>query len=238
MFGSIGFRTTVYDILGYFIPGAIGLFVVWLSVWAGLGRGFAWGLVGALNEASVVGCVMIAVVVYITGHLINSLSSWLLERGLLAKYFRSQADWVGRLEYESEKGQGKKQAHAKRTLDSYELLFGYRPENKDWLFVTGYIDEFMPGASATALRFQAFYGMGRSVALLCFLATIPVSVILTKHGWMVRWCLSGGLVVAGILFLNQYLRFVRNHRDFLAGIPLLVEYRQRNRITSTDAEEI
>lgn len=217
MLNTLSARATFYDIIGYFVPGmlACGIVLIWLNVLGGEavidcvcelanGHWFAASIVGVSLS-------------YVAGHCANSCSSWLLEKHIYQKRFATAANWHKRLLEKSPEREGviKSVVDAEFGLDIAKL----KPFD---LLIR--MEEFLPQATMSGFSFLCFYGMCRTLALLAWLAAIPVGVFMgMKWGGGCIANISAGVVTGvlmcavGALFVNQYLRFVCYYYDFLGS---------------------
>lgn len=217
MLNTLSARATFYDIIAYFVPGLIALCVVWLWVVILGGGGFTGEILDAMFKHWVATSVLGVALSYVAGHCANSCSSWLLEKHLFAERFAEASNWHKRVcDFSPERAVViKKVVNAEFGVDLEKL----KPFD---LLIR--MEEFLPQATMSGFSFLCFYGMSRTMALLSWLAAIPVGIYIGTN-----WCgccfamVSAGVVtgvllcVIGALFINQYFRFVRYYYDFLAS---------------------
>ena len=77
----------------------------------------------------------------------------------------------------------------------------------------------MPSAAITGLCFLSYYGMCRTLSLLCLL-TVPLVSILCFSDYELCAMSPIVLLVAGVVFWHQYTRFVVYYYDFLGSTLL------------------
>ncbi len=217
MLNTLSARATFYDIIAYFVPGMLACGVVW--VWLNILGGesvidFVCELANEhLFAASVVGVALS----YVLGHCANSCSSWLLEKHIYQQSFASAADWYKRLHEKS----AEREVVIKSVVDEE---FGVEISKLKTFDLLIRMEEFLPQATMSGFSFLCFYGMCRTLALLSWLAAIPVGVsmgMIWDGGCIAN--IVAGVVTAvlmcavGALFVNQYLRFVSYYYDFLGS---------------------
>lgn len=96
MISNFGARTTFYDMIGYLMPGILSLGILWMYWYVLIDPQtalfFASFMVRHVGITSI-GLVMVG---YAMGHLVNSLSSLLLEKWIFRKAFKDSKNWFGR----------------------------------------------------------------------------------------------------------------------------------------------
>lgn len=217
MINTLSARATFYDIIAYFMPGLIAIGVVWLWILILCGQEFSSEMMGVMFEHWVVVSILGVALSYVAGHCANSCSSWLLEKHIFAKRFANASNWQARLHECSPEREGIVSKIAKTE-------FGIDPAELKPFDLLIRMEEFFPQATMSGFSFLCFYGMSRTMALLSWLAVIPVGIyggINCCGGRGSVVCVgvvTGALMcVVGALFLNQYIRFVRYYYDFLAS---------------------
>ena len=217
MLNTLSARATFYDIIAYFVPGLITLGVVGLWIVILGGGGFTTEMVDAMFEHWVAASILVVALSYVTGHSVNSCSSWLLEKHIFAERFADASNWYKRLHDLSPE----RELVVKKVVDAE---FGVDAEKLKPFDLLIRMEEFLPQATMSGFSFLCFYGMSRTMAFLSWVAAIPVGIFIGMN-----WCgccytmvcagvVTGVLVCAvGALFVNQYLRFVRYYYDFLAS---------------------
>ena len=217
MLNTLSARATFYDIVAYFVPGLIALGVVGLWIVILGGGGFASEMIDVMFKHWVAASILGVALSYVAGHCANSCSSWLLEKHLFAERFADASNWHKRLHDCSPE----RESVVKKVVDAE---FGVAPEKLKPFDLLIRMEEVLPQATMSGFSFLCFYGMSRTMALLSWLAAIPVGIFIGMN-----WCgccytmicvgvVTGVLMCAvGMLFANQYLRFVLYYYDFLAS---------------------
>lgn len=227
MFNNLTSRATFYDVTGYLIPGIIALGIGWATCFIYVGNSFLNGTITTLSKlGGVVTTLVIIAVGYVCGHLLNAISSALIERWWLKRRFVIAKDWQTRL---SVKGSVREAIIRSRA----RAVFGVDIDELKSFDLRIRAEEKMPQSFVTGFCFLSFYGMCRTLALTSFMA-IP---LVAKFGWdscsctcqyawickllvsLVFILLTGSITIA---FAYQYLRFVTNYYDYLCSTLLYV----------------
>lgn len=225
MFANLSARGTFYDISGYLIPGMFAECIGWLSWYAFGAVDLALGLVSQIWEKGglLFGMAFVAVG-YACGHLVNSLSSAVYEKGVFSKQYRDAANWQGR-------AKGMDVSRYNKMQERSKDVFGLQIEDLKVFDLLIRAAEYLPRSFVSGFSFLSFYGMSRSMSLLFLLAIPSVWKIAycacnctcegataCKIGFAVLCVLP--IVLSAILFYHQYLRFVKYYADFLGSTLL------------------
>ena len=218
MFNGLSFRTTIYDIFGYLMPGF--LLISLCRIISQIHSGATFPMLTL--PSNVIGAFEHLVLSYVLGHAVNALSKIVYEKGLFAKQFQNAKNWQARVTDET-----RRKNLETRTKTLFNLSLSELSDKE----LRIRCEEKLPQAYSTGFTYLSFYGMSRSLALLC-LPLLPILVYTTWH-----WCyfveckcvrsvlaLLGGSLALGLayLFKYQYLRFVELYYDYL-GASLLVD---------------
>lgn len=213
MLNTLSSRATFYDVVGYLVPGVltIGIVVFWGYVFADVEQ--VLRLIRAILRYSFISSIFLCALGYILGHLMNSFSSCLLEKWLLSCRFNKAKDWRLRLGTDDRKNRIRRNVVSEYGVDVASLTsFDIRIR----------MEEKMPNATITGFSFLSFYGMSRTLALLFWIAAIPVAEYL-RTAYSSWWVFGGSFIVCvglGFLLVYQYLRFVEYYYDFLGSTLL------------------
>jgi hypothetical protein len=220
MFDSLTSRATFYDITGYLVPGICAEGVAWLWLYAFRPEPAVALLSGPLwKGGGFVVAVLLVATGYIAGHLVNDLSCIIIQKWLFRKPFARAMDWRTR----SLKNSPKRMDRIRER--SFEL-YGLLPEDLKTFDLRIRGEEGMPQSFVTGFSFLSFYGMNRTLSLLCVLASVPCCELARRTGLLPHPAASVFLALAltvgsAALFLHQYLRFVEYYYNYL-GSTLLV----------------
>ena len=214
MLNTLSSRATFYDVIGYLIPGslAIGVVLAWWCVF--IDANVVMRLIRVSLQHSFLAVVCVSAIGYVLGHLMNSLSSFVLEKHLFANRFNNAKNWQSRL------GADDRASHVKGNV--------LREYGVDIRSLTPFdirirMEEKMPNATITGFSFLSFYGMSRTLALLTWMMAIPVAELLRMffNSWCAFAVAFAVVVLLGLLFVNQYIRFVKYYYDFLASTLMI-----------------
>ena len=218
MLNTFSARATFYDIVGYLLPGIVsfGVFGLWIVILGG--DDFIDVVMKIIGKhwfgASILGCALS----YLAGHCANSFSSFVFEKHIFAKRFENESNWYKRLHDNSPE----REAVISKIVDAE---FGIELKDLKPFDLLIRMEEYFPKATISGFSFLCFYGMCRTMALLAWLSIIPVGIYfgteINVFGCVTLMFVHGvgmslTMVLVGLLFLNQYFRFVKNYYDFLA----------------------
>lgn len=202
--GSLGFRATFYDIIGYMIPGTMALFVGWAYV-------FTWGdIVFAKKIMRLVvsnlgfSLMLLAAAGYICGHAVNALSSFALELPIRKWFMKDWKDWTSRID----------ERKLKRVNEIADKEFGVSAKELNAFDIRTRMEAKLPGPAVTSLCFLSYYGMSRNLVALAILAA-PIA-------FTISWYQGAVVLSSACLFWYQYRRFVIYYYDSL-GSSLMME---------------
>ena len=221
MYNSLGVRATFYDVIGYLIPGMLMLCIGWSWWYACVDCESAIRFAKLLSNHAFLTTILLCAIGYVIGHLANSISSLILEKWIFKNQFLNAKKWLNRA----------KAANAERakTISENALTeFRVSAEALSSFDLRIYMEEKMPNATITGFSFLSFYGMSRTLALLSWMATIPICVIIgqlfTGKSSLIAATLSCiAMISIGGFFTYQYLRFVEYYYDFLGSTLMNVQ---------------
>ncbi len=223
MLNTLSSRATFYDVIGYLVPGVIAVVIGWLWILF-FDRDFAMWCVRLVAQHGVYAAFFLVAGGYVTGHLVNSMSSLLLEKLTLKKHFATAKQWYTRVvEKYPEK--------AKRIEENVLNEFDVEVNELTAFDMRIRMEESMPNATITGFSFLSFYGMNRTMALLLWLGSLPMAMLASDK--YIGCCAFGVgsavfivFFVAGLFFCYQYIRFVEYYYDFLGSTLLRSDARQ------------
>lgn len=225
MINSISSRGTLYDITGYLVPGFAVEGLTLLIIYAFGGESIIRDFIKEVwNNGGFLSTTLFVVAAYVLGHMINSISSAILEKRILQKKFKEAMNWLDRV---NEDGG----ARAARIESRARELFKIEAKDLKVFDLLARAAEYLPSAFMSGFSFLSFYGMCRSLSLICFLAIPFVFLIsfkectcICEHKIVCKIVVgvlsSIPVLIAAIAFGNQYLRFVKYYADYLASTLL------------------
>lgn len=224
MFNGLSIRTTIYDIFGYLVPGF--LLISLCRITSQIHSGEIMPILTL--PSNVIGTFEYLVLSYVLGHAVNALSKIVYEKGVFAKQFQNAKNWQARVTNKTRRKNLEARSKAIFNMSLSEL------SNKELRIRC---EEKLPQAYSTGFTYLSFYGMSRSLALLCVLL-VPILAYATWHCCNFVECkyARGGLALMGgilacflsYLFKYQYLRFAKLYHDYL-GHSLLVDAENRTK---------
>ena len=220
MLNTLSSRATFYDVIGYLVPGAIALSVGWLWLFM-LDHDFAIWSAQLMARHGFCALLCIVAVGYVAGHLVNAMSSLLLEKFVFRKRFAKAKQWYERVA-------AKCPAKAKLIAENVRQEFKLDVAALSAFDMRIRMEESMPNATITGFSFLSFYGMSRTMALLSWLGALPIAMFVAGKYCRAQAFLAGGtsfgiVCAIGIFFCYQYLRFVEYYYDFLGSTLLRVD---------------
>lgn len=223
MLNTLSSRATFYDVIGYLVPGVVAVAIGWLWILV-FDRDFAMWCVRLMAQHGVYAAFFLVAGGYVAGHLVNSMSSLLLEKLIFKKHFTTAKQWYARvLEKYPEK--------AKRIEENVMNEFNVEVNELTAFDMRIRMEESMPNATITGFSFLSFYGMNRTMALLLWLGSLPMAMLVSDK-YIGRYAFGVGsavfiiFLVAGFFFCYQYIRFVEYYYDFLGSTLLRSDAQQ------------
>lgn len=221
MLNTLSARATFYDIIGYFVPGMLilGIVCLWMHI---LGGNPILRIVLSFASKHVFMTSIIGVVLcYVAGHCVNAISSALLEKCLYKDDFTCERNWYGRM---CERQPDRAYVVQKIVNQEFKMDHAFDVNQLTTFDLLIRMEEYFPQSTMSGFSFLCFYGMSRTLALLSWVASLPVGIycgvnwsgeLLAKISFGVA---TGILIFAiGFVFVRQYLRFVRYYNDFLGS---------------------
>ena len=230
MLNTLSSRATFYDVIGYLFPGILSLGTGWLWWYVFVDIDSAMRIARLMINHGLLATFFMLAGGYVTGHLANSISSALLEKVIFKTKFRTAKKWLDRAKSTNADRARRIEANAQTEFKvSAEALTSFDMRIR--------MEEKMPNATITGFSFLSFYGMSRTLALLSWLAALPVCVIIGRNFNGTASLSAAGLsciamIIIGGFFSYQYLRFVEYYYDFLGSTLMNVSEVK----TSTHAE--
>lgn len=220
MLSTISSRATLYDVVGYLVPGCLAIGIGWLWLFV-FDSATAIVLVRKVLAHSLAASLCITTLGYIAGHLANSVSSVLLERLVFKRRFERAKRWHERMSTESPE-------RLARVAEIVRAEFGkgLQPQKLTAFDLLIRMEEKFPNTVVSGFSFLSFYGMNRTLAMIVWLGAIPVGWLCSCMCYSFWGAICAGVVgfaatiLAGCAFANQYLRFVEYYYDFLGSTLL------------------
>lgn len=207
-------KGTLYDFLGYFAPGLIGIICGTIMVLR-INNVFNnyRTLEKIIEDISALEIFILVIMTYIFGHAVSSASSWIIEKRLMEK-----SDKL------------KKFVDVKEILDEehyaifcmkYKKVFGTQYAQKSIRKIICYVQSKQPSVYETALIFLSFYGMARNLSFVCWLFfLVETYFLIFGQGYFYLWFILGILFV---IFVFEYVRFRKYYLDTVFSGFLITE---------------
>lgn len=179
---KLGIKATIYDILGYIIPGLLMLIFVYIFM---NNLDVKWII--SLKTASYTTpfYVLIFILSYVSGHIVSSLSSFIFE-GKISNYI-------------TKKYFKKDNSHHN---DKTQLIFNKNFDDCNRQLIISHCQKNNPTLYETAFVFLTIYGLSRNISICFFVIDIYV---IKKYGIISME--SAVLVISTILLIRNYYRF-------------------------------
>lgn len=215
MLNTLSSRATFYDVIGYLFPGILSIGTGWLWWYVFIDTVSAERIARLLTNHGLIATFLMLAGGYVTGHLMNSISSATLEKRLFKSKFGAAKRWLDRVKSASSE-------RANRIDENAKAEFNLPADDLTSFDMRIRMEEKMPNATITGFSFLSFYGMSRTLALLSWMSAIPVCVIVGRHFNGTSSLVAAGLtccamIAIGVFFSYQYLRFVEYYYDFLGS---------------------
>lgn len=162
MMGNFGFKTTIYDILGYMVPGCVALVIGYVIASCNPLTITMTQLIKQIQAMNIYQFISILIAAYILGHLISGFSAIIIENLILNRL----KPFSRRLHLRSIMSTT---LYAK-LIEKFKIEFNCPPEDKDIKAIACSVEENHETGYATALIFLSFYGMGRNLSFVFFMA--------------------------------------------------------------------
>lgn len=192
------FKGTLYDLLGYFAPGLVGMICTAITVLRMQSTSDPWNvIINIIKDLKAKEVFVLVVLAYIFGHAIASASSWVIEKNLMKKSEKLKT----RVEYKKIVGS----THYEQACLKFKEIFSAEYDEKGERKIISYVETKRPAVYETALVFLSFYGMARNLSFVfgCF-ALIEILFLFLEKGSILA--LGVQAVLTGV-FLYEYIRF-------------------------------
>lgn len=193
---KLGIKTTLYDVLGYVIPGMmliVGMYVLFVT---GNSNEYIPAVKSLVKvESNLMFGTGIILCSYVLGHVISSIGSFIFENRLMKYLFKKKGfRWLYKINEEYE-GENHKEQFVKLVGD--KASFSFRS-------VVAYSEENTKVAYDTAFVFLSIYGLSRNVAVVMLLI-LASHCFFFENNWDFSFCIVFGIGVVALL--HNYFRF-------------------------------
>jgi hypothetical protein len=208
---KLGIKTTFYDIFGYLIPGIISLTMLAISYCQLFSYDFK-RVFAHISSISFPVAVLLLIFAYCAGHLISSLSSYIVERKLLQFYFKIPTiRLLPKIEIIRPNSTFPfLTAQTASLLDTKcKTIFGSNIKDIEFRLCITHVESNAPEIYSTAFVFLSFYGMARNMALLFIIWAMFEILCYKVTASHLAASLSGISLVFSIIFSYEYIRFYK-----------------------------
>lgn len=193
---KLGIKGTLYDLLGYIIPGAFFIFALYFMYIAKTDGNYIGLLKDMMNAKSsfAFGCIAV-ICSYINGHILASIGSILFENRFVEKLFTKKAPmWLYKINKDVE---GVKYREQFKELVGDKAVFSFQN-------VIAYSEENTKTAYDTAFVFLSIYGFSRNIAVAMLLLFFS-HLTFIGDTWNETFYIC--FFIALIALLHNYFRF-------------------------------
>ena len=218
---------TFYDFFGYFLPGLVMMMIIIVLLSPSHDINGLEPVAKTIQNIKLFPGLCIVLLCYAIGHLLSSISSWLLEKQLLGKRMPHKVPENRLFPSESKEDP----LFSEELTDKFKLIAekefeikidqieGKHRSEVFWLCNTVVVNE-CPNIYSRVFVFLSFYGFARTmsfifgVSALAFVGRLLLELFDTPSFW--EWSSLGLAIVCGILccvFFYEYIRFLKYHRQ-------------------------
>ena len=193
---KLGIKATLYDLLGYIVPGAFFVFALYIMYTAKTDGKYIDFLKNMMDAKTSFAFGSFAVICfYINGHILASIGSFLFENRLVKWLFSKKAlMWLYKI---NEDVEGKKYEDRFKDLLGDKAPFSFRN-------VIAYSEENTKTAYDTAFVFLSIYGLSRNSAVAMLLLLVSHYTFI-DDAWSISFYVC--FFLALIALLHNYFRF-------------------------------
>jgi hypothetical protein len=179
---KLGIKATIYDFLGYLIPGLLLLAITYTWI-----KNLDFNWLFSLNDISFSAqlYIMIFILAYICGHVVSSFSSFIFENRI-AKWVESK---INKKDYSQ---------HNEKCL----ALFSKEYANCERQMIISYCQKNSPVIYETAFIFLTIYGLSRNISTTFLLLDL---YFIHKYGFLSIESIV--MLVSTLLLIRNYYRF-------------------------------
>ena len=198
-------KTTFYDIAGYLVPGMVFVTVLFIGYNHSMACHQSFlELRNSIQNLSYTEIATLVIISYLTGHVLSSLSYFIIEVLLLKipcfKRFKKSEMIVSLNIYNA-------------FSEKFQKTFGFEPQERDFTACICYVESKQPSIYSTTLIFKSFYGMARNLTLILWgysLWELINWLIIKNHQSFGYFAVS---FIIGFIVFYHYLRFLRYFKN-------------------------
>jgi hypothetical protein len=179
---KLGIKTTIYDLLGYIIPGLLSLIFLYMFMY---NKDIKWIFSLKLVEYSAPFYILMFILSYVAGQTISSASSFLFEGNFTKKLF----------------GKWTLQDYSEHNLRTNEL-FKKDYKDCDKQILNSYCQQKFPKVYDTAFVFLTLYGLSRNIS-----ASLVIFDIYLIKTYGIISTESFVMIISTVFLIRNYYRF-------------------------------
>jgi hypothetical protein len=179
---KLGIKATIYDLLGYIVPGFLSLFIIYM--WC---KNLDINWITTLNTTTSTTpfYILIFILAYVTGQVVSSLSSFIFESRI--------SKWISDKVYRKDNSQ-----HNEKCL----AIFGKEYDKCEKQILIAYCQKNSPVVYETAFIFLTIYGLSRNISIAILLLDL---YFIQRYGVFSLECII--VTFSMILMIRNYFRF-------------------------------
>jgi len=203
--GNMNIKTTIYDLLGYFIPGFVSIVLVILLILQLYPIENISEQVKTLSSLiNIYYAILLVVFSYILGFLFSGLSNIYFDR--LFPFLKRKLTLDKILDNDS----------FKIVTDKFDKLFNTKLTDSNFLLLICYVESERPDNYSTALYYLSYYGMSRTLFFLfSLMSLVELSLLFFTNPVSTVLYLLLSLFLS-LIFLFQFIRFVKYYKKQIA----------------------
>lgn len=200
---ELDIKATIYDIFGYLIPGLLVLGIFYSSYLNSVSKFNLNAIITFINTLTAKGFTILFFISYFLGHALSTLSSFIVEKKIVFKYFYKFIYANGILS----------NGLYNNLITKYQRVFNNNYSDKDFRLIICFVESKQPAIYSTAFVFLSFYGMARSLGFV-----LSIGLLWELYNFLIlshKDSIWFGIVylVLGIVFYLQYYKFIRYYRE-------------------------
>lgn len=209
-----GFKGSLYDILGYFAPGLVSIIGYILIIPRMFGTYCTLDVLKtACKDISGFEIFLLIIIAYIFGHVLASLSSFIIENQLVKKVEKLHKSISGKKILGDE--------HYTILCAKYKKTFNAQYSDENLRRIICYVQSKQNLVYETALIFLSFYGMARNFAFsFGIFSVMEIMLCIFKRGHLGLFAL---FLIVSMVFLHEYIRFRKYYIDTILSSFLIPE---------------
>ena len=194
---KLGIKATLYDFFAYLLPGICTIFVIKIFI-LNIASEFDYkDILNLFVITNIYQFLILLILSYISGHLISTISSILIEKNIVKK--------IQRLNNYFKISNLLSNDIYRNFEENYKMKFNSKFNEKDFRLIVCYVEENHKENYSTSFVFLCFYGMARNISFVFFLTFLfEMSIIFYTKTFQYYSLIY---ILIGIISFFHYLRF-------------------------------